>query len=565
MPRRRCFGLVLAIGILGPSLLELTAQTQQAAEAGGKRYALLVGVQDYDVNELHNLNFAQADVTALANTLREGGYDARNIVLMTQSVGATKARFLPLAQNIRKELDLLLGDLDRDDAVFIAFAGHGIQFQGEEGAYFCPMDAKLTDRSTLIAFKDVYAKLEKCGAGLKVLMVDACRNDPRTKTARARAEVDLESITRPQVIPPPGGVLAFFGCSAGEKTQENEELQHGVFFYFVNQGLKGEADLDHDNQVSPEELAQYAKKRVRDFVREKNGIRQMPELVGTTRDVSAIVAIRPEIVRPELITTKTAGIKLKLIPAGRFLMGSRDGEGDDDEHPQHEVRITRPFYLGLTEVTQGQYETLMGNNPSYFSAHGDHKDRIAGQSTEGHPVENVSWLDAVKFCNKLSEKEGLKLFYEIEGDSARVLSWEGVGYRLPTEAEWEYACRAGAQTRFSFGDAEGGLGEYGWFDGNSGDVTHPVGQRRSNQFGLFDMHGNDWEWCNDVYAASYYKQSPADDPRGPDPAEASRRVIRGGGWFSVAGFCRSAGRGRRVPAHRSNFLGFRLARGQSRR
>ena len=150
----------------------------------------------------------------------------------------------------------------------------------------------------------------------------------------------------------------------------------------------------------------------------------------------------------KVVTTKSFGIKLKCIPAGEFLMGKRK---DDKEafggEPQHRVRITRPFYLGIYEVTQAQYEAVMGINPSYFSANGLGKAKVAGQSTDRHPVESVSWLDAVKFCNKLSEKEGLKPFYEIDGDKVRVPDWNQPGYRLPTEAEWEYSCRANARGR----------------------------------------------------------------------------------------------------------------------
>ena len=162
----------------------------------------------------------------------------------------------------------------------------------------------------------------------------------------------------------------------------------------------------------------------------------------------------------DTITTRTAGITLKRIPAGTFQMGSPDGTGDKEEHPQHEVRITRPFYLGVTEVTQAQYEAVMGNNPSHFSATGDGKDKVAGQSTGQHPVEYVSWLDAVKLCNKLSEMEGRMPFYEINGETVRVPDWKASGYRLPTEAEWEYAC----------GGDPADLEEHAWFDANSGGL-----------------------------------------------------------------------------------------------
>ena len=150
----------------------------------------------------------------------------------------------------------------------------------------------------------------------------------------------------------------------------------------------------------------------------------------------------PAPIDPEYITTRTGQIKLKRIPAGTFRMGSADGEGSEDKHPQHEVRISRPFYLGVYEVTQAQYEAVMGQNPSYFARTGEGKGTVAGQSTDQHPVENVTWLDAVKFCNALSEKEGLPPFYEINGKTVQVPDWSGSGYRLPTEAEWEYACRA---------------------------------------------------------------------------------------------------------------------------
>jgi formylglycine-generating enzyme required for sulfatase activity len=252
---------------------------------------------------------------------------------------------------------------------------------------------------------------------------------------------------------------------------------------------------------------------------------------------------------PESITTRTAQIKLRRIPAGSFQMGSPDGEGSDDEHPRHEVRISRPFYLGVYEVTQTQYEAVVGQNPSCFASTGGGKDAVAGRSTDQHPVEQVSWLDAVSFCNALSGKEGLKPVYEINGETASVPDWRATGYRLPTEAEWEYACRAGSSTKYSFGDDVSDLGEYAWYLGNSrvnGNwCTHPVGQKRRNGFDVFDMYGNVSEWCSDGYDTHYYKRSPVDDPRGAE--RAADRVNRGGNWYFVALSARSAYRGRSVP------------------
>ena len=226
------------------------------------------------------------------------------------------------------------------------------------------------------------------------------------------------------------------------------------------------------------------------------------------------------------------GMKLALIPAGEFLMGSPDNDRDawESEQPKHTVRITKPFYMGVTEVTQEQYERVMGTNPSIFKG-------------AQLPVERVSWEDAVKFCRELSALPA-------ERSAGRV-------YRLPTEAEWEYACRAGSKTKWSFGDAEPSLGEYAWYHSNSGEKTHPVGTKKPNAWGLYDMHGNVWEWCSDWYAEAYYANSPLDDPTGA--TSGSSRVLRGGSWAHNARSCRSAYRDGSTPSDRSNYLGFRLA------
>jgi formylglycine-generating enzyme required for sulfatase activity len=215
-----------------------------------------------------------------------------------------------------------------------------------------------------------------------------------------------------------------------------------------------------------------------------------------------------------------------LIQAGTFQMGSNDG--DSDERPVHEVRISKAFYLGKHEVTQGQWQAVMGNNPSNFK--GD----------ANRPVENVSWDDVQEFIRKLNAKEG------------------GSTYRLPTEAEWEYAARAGTTMAYSFGNDAEQLGKYAWYGANAGGTTHPVGQRESNARGLYDMHGNVWEWVQDWYGQDYYARSTAVDPTGP--SSGSRRVFRGGGWFNVAGFCRSAFRSCNAPGFRYGFLGLRLLR-----
>jgi formylglycine-generating enzyme required for sulfatase activity/serine/threonine protein kinase len=261
----------------------------------------------------------------------------------------------------------------------------------------------------------------------------------------------------------------------------------------------------------------------------------------------------------------STGMRLVLIPSGEFMMGSPDSdpEAEPDEKPQHKVRITRPFYLGVHEVTQAQYEMVMGVNPSSFSANGGGRDQVSGRSTDRHPVERVTWFDSVRFCNGLSDMEGRKRFYEIDRDIVRVQDWNGPGYRLPTEAEWEYACRAGEEMKYSFGDDPAGLGEFAWFSGNSGNRPHPVGEKGRNAFGLFDMHGNVWEWCWDYYGA--YEGESVADPHGPP--QGAFRMMRGNAFGESPRDYRSAYRDRirHGPGLQADNLGFRAALGRSGR
>jgi formylglycine-generating enzyme required for sulfatase activity len=234
--------------------------------------------------------------------------------------------------------------------------------------------------------------------------------------------------------------------------------------------------------------------------------------------------------------TNSIGMKLVLIPKGSFMMGSPPGEqySRDDER-QCKVTISKDYYLGAFEVTQAQYQKVMGNNPSFFQ-----DVNIGNINSSNHPVEQVSWFNAMEFCRKLSELPE-------EKKAGRV-------YRLPTEAEWEYACRADSQTAFGFGPSARSLGEYAWFNGNSGGRTHPIGRKQPNAWGLYDMHGNVWEWCSDRFGA--YPKTAVTDPKGPN--EGPDRVIRGGSWTSEAANCRSAVR-QAYPASLRSEFGFRVA------
>ena len=219
------------------------------------------------------------------------------------------------------------------------------------------------------------------------------------------------------------------------------------------------------------------------------------------------------------------------IDPGEFWMGALDTDRNakEAEKPRHKIKINQAFFLGKTKVTQSQYQEVMGTNPSAFSAKGPHKKRVKDLDTSQHPVESVSWLDAVTFANGLSQRHELEPYYKIVGEIVTING--GTGYRLPTEAEWEYACRAGATTTWYFGDNPADLKDHAWYAENSSDRTHPVGQKKANAWGLFDMYGNVPEWCWDRFDAEYYKTSPTSDP--PGPGTGRERVFRGDAWNSV--------------------------------
>jgi formylglycine-generating enzyme required for sulfatase activity len=252
--------------------------------------------------------------------------------------------------------------------------------------------------------------------------------------------------------------------------------------------------------------------------------------------------------------SNSIGMKLVLIPAGKFQMGSpRDDKDRGENEEQHEVEITKAFYLGVYEVTQGQFKKVTGKNPSHFSKEGNASRMREWDSTDDFPVEGVTWHAAVDFCKRLSA-------FPAEKKAGRV-------YRLPTEAEWEYACRAGASSYRVFHcgnrlssrqanvDAMNGPGG----SGNPRDYlfrTTRVGSYKPNAWGLYDMHGNVREWCQDWYGKDYYKNSPRKDPKGPDRGED--RVLRSSSWGDIPENCRSASRSRGDPNRALAGEGFRV-------
>ena len=551
----RVLGL-LVLAFLGSGFAFGQQESNKTRKGTGQRYAILIGVDDY--NELEDLRFCGADQVAFRDELLKAGFPDDQIFLLHTK--ATNSKYTPFKANIEKQLDLILNLVERDDLLVFGFSGHGAHLDGK--SYLLPAEANVENLDSLISRDLVYQKLQDCRASLKVAFIDACRDDPRPAGRRsARTASDPRALAQ-SLERVPEGLLLFTSCAPGELSMEEKRFGHGVFMHFILEGMQGPADTDGNRNVSFKELFKYAGQKtkiyvarefnsyqtprknsaeedaeVEDFALVKLDSKPSPSIPLSPRDLPSIP--REPVNRGDMksgeVVTNSIGMKLVSIPSGSFTMGSPANEaGRSNDETSIAVTISRPFYLGVTEVTQGQWTSVMGTTPW--------KGKGYVQEGSNYPATYVSWDDAVAFCKKLSDKEGKN-------------------YRLPTEAEWEYACRGGSTTAYSFGSDANQLSEFGWWGGLIGDgnakaekYAHLVGQKRANGFGLYDMHGNVWEWCSDWYGNNL---AGGRDPQGVN--SGTYRVFRGGGWDGAAVDCRSAGRGWDAPDIRDGSVGFRVS------
>ena len=537
-----------------------------------KRIALVIGNGEYQfAGRLPN---PATDAAEVSKALREVGFD------VFVGTDCTKEKMERLIDDFGAKLAQ-----GGEHAVGVFYyAGHGVQIKGTN--YLVPVDARAQSESDVryraVDVDFLLGKMDDAKSGVNIIILDACRDNPFSRSFRNSSN-GLAQVTAPRgtliaYATSPGKVATDSGVyrssliaalrtpglnvldvfqevgakvdreTKGQQTPWQSSSLTGRFFFVpsVEQAsVPKPSQPDSKKAGDPAAAEQEAWEEVRnstdveDFreflknfpngtyagtakvkLRKREAAVKPSPSTPTGSDTSSLppTSSNPTAPSPGTQVEGPAGIKFVFIQAGQFQMGSENG--GLDEQQVHRVVITAPIWMGKYEVTQAEWEAVMGSNPSYFKG-------------RDLPIEKVSWDDCQEFIRKLNAK----------GD--------GYTYRLPTEAEWEYACRAG-----STGDYAGNLDAMGWYDKNSGGKTHQVGQKQANAWGLYDMHGNVWEWCQDWYGP--YPGNSVTNPSGPTTGSA--RVYRGGSWLIPAAECRSGDRNAAMPGHGNPTLGFRLVR-----
>ncbi len=429
-------------------------------------------------------------------------------------------------QIMDEALNSFIAGLTQNDEAVFYYSGHGANVQGEN--FLIPVGRTITYEEELRyhAFSCNLAMEKLQRARISVLVLDACRDNP------------------------------FKGVRSGSKGLANMQGKAGSqYIIFATEQGRTAADGTGSNSPFTESFVKYLgdpapieqmMKKVSAEVRTKTNAQQVPWTSGNLIEdfyfakasTSSLTPLTSDQYMPEVAAIPNNFI---LVEGGSFQMGSNDGYSD--EKPMHQVTVSS-FWIGKYEVTQKEWQEVMGSNPSNWKA-------------SDLPVENVSWYDAVDYCNKRSIQEGLQPCYSGSGTSI-TCNWSANGYRLPTEAEWEFAARGGTQSKGYKYSGSNDIGSVAWYNGNSGSKTHSVGRKAANELGIHDMSGNVWEWCWDWYGS--YSSATQTDPTGP--ASGSIRLLRSGSWHYIDVICRVAVRSSFSPDSwfSDGFDGLRLAR-----
>jgi formylglycine-generating enzyme required for sulfatase activity len=501
----------------------LLASVLWAQTSSGNRYAMVIGNADYPrIDDI--LPNAINDTNDISAALREMGYQVE------------------LKQNLQhldmvREIDAFIARLrsSRNSEGFFWYAGHAMEIEGEN--LLLPLNVNLESenliKATSYSVTSLTRQFDAVRNKINVVVLDACRVPPAVGGG-TRSMGDTSRVIKTVPIVPPD-LYIIYSTAPGTTASDGTGKRNSPF---------AEAFLKHIGSTEPLTLMMG---HVTSETLSLTGQRQRPYTSGSMGSENIYYSLNPAGGRPSPSPNpQPAPANMVRVEGGTFQMGSPSSEPGriNDEGPQHQVTVSS-FYMGKYEVTQREYREVMGTNPSSIKG-GDNL-----------PVENVSWYDAVEYCNALSRKEGLTPAYTISGSGDnRTVTWNlsANGYRLPTEAEWEYACRAGTTTAYNTGANINN--NTGWYEDNSARSTQEIGRKPANAWGLYDMHGNVGEWCWDWFTD--YTSGTQTDPVGA--SSGSNRVARGGSWFDSAQYVRSACRVHPTPSLRNRDLGFRLVR-----
>ncbi|MDR3020012.1 MAG: SUMF1/EgtB/PvdO family nonheme iron enzyme [Treponema sp.] len=502
-----------------------------------QKFALVIGNQDY--TGVSKLNNPVNDANDMEAALRGLGFTVDKVL------DGNRVQMEGTVTRFKNRLSA-----SKNTYGFFYYAGHGVQSEGIN--YLLPINADIPSESYLpdraVSVQTIMRELNTAGNELNVIVLDACRNNPYSWARSGSRGLS--------VISAPVGTIVVYATSANSVAEDGRG-RNGLFTTQLLKNLRtpgltvqemfnrtGQDVLDASNGNQHPEIS------LRYFGSAYLGARPAPvaPLAPAAQPTPAPAAQPVPVSQPAAQTTQPAARPAEgfvRINGGTFTMGSPASEPGrhPDEGTQRRITVSS-FYMSRYQVTQKEYEEVMGTNPSNWKG-------------PNLPVERVSWFDAVEYCNRRSQREGLYPVYTINGSGDnRAVTWNrsANGYRLPTEAEWEYACRAGTISAYNTGAAISD--NIGWYLSNSGSKTHEVGKKPPNAWGLYDMHGNVWELCWDWYGA--YPNGARTDPIGA--SSGTNRVGRGGGWSDSATEVRSACRSGNAPSRQRNNVGFRIVR-----
>lgn len=537
----------------------------------GGEFALLISVGGYSVEEFQHLGQQQRELLEMHRILRDAGYDSQHLRLLHDAKApAADNRLVPTAANIRQQLADFLKPRGEDDGVLVVVAGHTLQFAGEKPNYFCPANASPAQRETLIPVKEFYDSLETCAASRKLLIYDAGWGNPLTNEFQSQKKLSLRQVAEPQAEAEPKSFAVLFSAQQGKGSHSHlaTTLQESFFTHALLQAIKGTAETG-DADLSMTEVVQFATAFTAQHSRSSESLfgLQQPLLKGKVPEKWSVRKLATEPAQPadknktpELSPAATGklspgnkagqlwaengiAMKFRWCPTGSYWMGSPRDEADRRENEDRVHVQLSGFYLGQHEVTQDQWQRVTKLTLEKQQAK-QLQDLRPGAGPD-HPIYYVSFDDATEFCQQFTaqEREAGRLPKE----------WE---YRLPTESEWEYACRAESRGPTAFGRTL--TSEQAQIGGQR--ETAKVGSFPANAWGLCDMHGNVSEWCRDWYCSQL--------PGGRDPeqlwpeflrTDPRSSVHRGGDYLTASAGCRSAARAHAAGENRNFTVGLRVA------